>query len=52
MKATPITTFAIKKGEIFFPFGLFVGFCFCFSCMVILLFGGVCLCVLFKFWVN
>jgi hypothetical protein len=43
MKATPIATFVIKKGEFFFPFGLFVGFCFGFSCMVILLFVGVCL---------
>ncbi len=35
----------------FFPFGLFVGFLFFFSCMILLLFTKVSSYVLFRFWI-
>ncbi len=45
MDDTTMVTFALRP--ICFPFGLFVGFFFCFCCMVLLLFARVCLHVLF-----
>jgi len=52
--AMMMVTFALRL--ICFIFGLFVGFCFCFCCMVFLLFARVCLhvlfCLGFKFRVN
>jgi hypothetical protein len=52
--AMMMVTFALRL--ICFIFGLFVGFCFSFCCMVFLLFARVCLhvlfCLGFKFRVN